>query len=91
MADSTIVDTTEARSASKVELGFPVYAVEYAANTGTIFVAGGGGPAKSGVRNSIVYIQTLNFASSSLSSIPEEATKCVSYPNYHADKKLPLV
>ncbi|PJF18165.1 hypothetical protein PSACC_02030 [Paramicrosporidium saccamoebae] len=71
MAETSVADTAEARSANKVELGFPVYAVEYAANTGTIFVAGGGGPAKSGVRNSIVSLQAVNFMSSSLSSIRE--------------------
>ena len=37
-----------------IELGFPVYAVEYSTITKTVFVAGGGGPSKSGVRNSMV-------------------------------------
>lgn len=38
----------------KLNLGFPVFAVDYSAATSTLFVAGGGGPAKTGVRNSIV-------------------------------------
>lgn len=39
---------------SIVQAGFPVYAVEYCASSETVFVAGGGGRAKSGVCNSIV-------------------------------------
>ena len=44
----------EAIPVEKVHFGFPVYAVAYSDATSTIFVAGGGGPAKSGVRNAIV-------------------------------------
>lgn len=35
-------------------LGFPVYAVEACEETSRVIIAGGGGPAKSGVRNAIV-------------------------------------
>jgi len=37
-----------------LNVGFPVYAVEYYAATNLLFIAGGGGPTKSGVRNVIV-------------------------------------
>jgi len=38
----------------KMAVGFPVYAVEFSAATSTLFIAGGGGPGRSGVRNAIV-------------------------------------
>ena len=44
----------EALEVEKLNVGFPVYAVEYCPESNVLFVAGGGGPAKSGVRNSIV-------------------------------------
>lgn len=39
-----------------VHVGFPVYAIEYSAPTKSLFVAGGGGPGRSGVKNVIVII-----------------------------------
>jgi hypothetical protein len=66
MSDNKVSPTAETTSkkalietaipVEKVHFGFPVYAVAYSAATSTIFVAGGGGPAKSGVRNAIVRI-----------------------------------
>lgn len=47
--------------ADKVQLGFPVYAVAYSPATSTIYVAGGGGPGKSGVRNAIVTLLVLVY------------------------------
>ena len=38
-----------------LNVGFPVYAVEYDPATNLLFIAGGGGPTKSGVRNVIVH------------------------------------
>lgn len=42
------------KNQDKLELGFPVYAVAYSEATSVLYVAGGGGPAKSGVRNCLV-------------------------------------
>lgn len=42
--------------ADNIQLGFPVYSVDYVPKTATVFVAGGGGPGKTGVKNSIVHI-----------------------------------
>lgn len=47
-------DESKPQLLDRLQLGFPVYAVDYSAATSTLFVAGGGGPAKTGVRNSIV-------------------------------------
>lgn len=47
-------DESRPQLLDRLQLGFPVYAVDYSAATSTLFVAGGGGPAKTGVRNSIV-------------------------------------
>lgn len=47
-------DDSKPQLLDRLQLGFPVYAVDYSAATNTLFVAGGGGPAKTGVRNSIV-------------------------------------
>ena len=44
----------EAVPAEVVSVGFPVYAIEYSAPTKSLFIAGGGGPGRSGVKNSIV-------------------------------------
>lgn len=50
---------TESIPINKLNVSFPVYAVEYCPDDNILFVAGGGGPAKSGVRNSIVCCSTL--------------------------------
>lgn len=52
--EAPVLVMKEALPIEQVQLGFPVYAVNYSADDGTLFVAGGGGPAKTGVRNAIV-------------------------------------
>ena len=39
---------------NRINMGFPVYAVAYCSKSNILLVAGGGGPAKSGVRNVVV-------------------------------------
>lgn len=52
--EKRLLNETKFFPAGNLQVGFPIYAVEYSAATSTLFVAGGGGPAKTGVRNSIV-------------------------------------
>lgn len=47
--------------ANQLNLGFPVYAVEFIPKSSTLLIAGGGGPGRTGIRNAIVSLKMRNI------------------------------